>query len=134
MSVSFKIIFRPEREGIRKFFGDLEAEVMEIVWANHPVTVKRVLYFLKKKRDYAYTTAMTALNRLTVKGYLKRVKQSHAYAYTPVMSREEFLEYAVKAITGGLLKDFKSYAAPLLAGKKPSSPKKKPRRGPKKRK
>lgn len=119
---------------MKKFFGDLEAEVMEIVWSNQPVTVKRVLYFLKKKREYAYTTAMTALNRLTAKGYLKRIKKSHAYTYVPVLSREQFLEFAVEEVIGGLLKDFRGYAAPLLKSKKPKSPAKPPQKKKKGRK
>jgi len=121
MNPGFKITFHPGRSGIRKFFGDLEAEVMEIVWANNPVTVKRVLYFLKKKRDYAYTTAMTVLNRLALKGYLKRVKKSHAYTYIPALNREEFLKYAVKQVMKGLQQDFKPYLESNPAEARPGS-------------
>ncbi len=100
--------------------GGLEARVMEIIWANKSLTVKRVHYFLSKKRSYAYTTVMTIMNRLVTKCYLDRKKVSHAYEYTPLMSREEFLDYAV----GGTVKSIKSDFAEVFnrvvtAGSKP---------------
>jgi len=42
------IFFRPARSGLAKFCGELEAKIMEVVWANGPMTVKRALYFLNK--------------------------------------------------------------------------------------
>jgi len=115
-----QIILHPDRPGLEKFMGGLEARVMEIIWANKSLTVKRVHYFLSKKRSYAYTTVMTIMNRLVTKCYLDRKKVSHAYEYTPLMSREEFLDYAV----GGTVKSIKSDFAEVFnrvvtAGSKP---------------
>ena len=29
-------VFRPDRPGVRKVLGDLEAEIMELIWARPP--------------------------------------------------------------------------------------------------
>ena len=54
-------VFRPDRPGIRKVLGDLEAEIMELVWAR-PVgqgtTVRDIFEILYERRRIAYTTVM----------------------------------------------------------------------------
>lgn len=52
-------VFRPNRPGFRKVLGDLEAEVMELVWSYPPgdgVTVRGVFHVLYGRRGLAYTT------------------------------------------------------------------------------
>ncbi len=110
-----KIIYYPDRPGIRKFFGELEGAVMEIVWENHPISVKRALYLLKK--DFAYTTIMTVMNRLTAKGLLSRIKKGHSFVYEPAVSRVDFLKFAVNFVVDSARKDFSQY---LSSGAKPS--------------
>ncbi len=106
--------------------GGLEARVMEIIWVNKSLTVKRVHYFLSKERSYAYTTVMTIMNRLVTKHYLVRKKVSHAYEYTPLMSREEFLDYAVGGAVTSLKSDFADvFKRALAAGPKPKKPRRK---------
>lgn len=34
-------VFRPDRPGIRKVLGDLEAEIMEVIWASLPASTQR---------------------------------------------------------------------------------------------
>jgi predicted transcriptional regulator len=101
-----QITFRPSRSGLKMFWGELEAKLLEIIWANNPITVKRVRYFACKDGSYAYTTIMTVMNRLVVKGILTRTKKSHSFSYSPVMPREQFLDYAIDKVLSGLFKDF----------------------------
>ena len=68
--------------------GDLEAEVMSIVWGHAPVTVKDVASRLSRAR--AYNTVQTTLDRLYHKSLLVREKQSHAFIYTPRLDRAEY--------------------------------------------
>ena len=72
------ITFKPAEPRLEKFFGKLEALVIDIVWEHSPVTIKRVLYFLNidRSHEYAYTTVMTVMNRLVKKNILK---QRHNY-------------------------------------------------------
>jgi predicted transcriptional regulator len=67
--------------------GPLENEVVRAVWAaGEPITVRALLDRLNKRRrkELAYTTAMTVMNRLVEKGVLRREKQGRGYAYEAV--------------------------------------------------
>lgn len=75
-----------------KVLGELESEVMEIVWkAEDPVSVSDVLRTLSKKRKIAYTTVMTIMGRLNEKGLLKRQRLGRAYIYQATYSKDTFL-------------------------------------------
>jgi predicted transcriptional regulator len=71
-------------------FGDLEAVVMDRVWAgSEPVTVREIFDELSERRDIAYTTVMSTMDNLHRKGWLERRRVGKAYSYWPTMSREE---------------------------------------------
>ena len=108
------VFFRPARSGLAKFCGELEAKVMETVWANGAMTVKRALYFLNKENHYAYTTIMTVMSRLVEKAFLTREKQGHSYLYTPTMNKQEFLDHAIGAIITSLNQDYRTETAAHL--------------------
>ncbi|SYZ74178.1 Transcriptional repressor, CopY family (fragment) [Candidatus Zixiibacteriota bacterium] len=109
------VIYHPSRPGLEKFWGKLEAELLEIIWSNGPMTVKRALFFIRKKRLYAYTTIMTMMNHLVNKGILRREKQGHSFMYYPTVSKDEFLRSAADEIISGLLADFPEIAEPLIS-------------------
>ena len=101
-----EIIFRPANKGMEKFCGTLEALVLETVWENGTMTVKRALYYINKNHSYAYTSIMTVLNRLVKKSFLIREKKGHSFTYTPVMERAKFIKYASDIMATELKKDF----------------------------
>jgi predicted transcriptional regulator len=71
-------------------FGDLEAVVMDQVWANgDAVTVRDVFDELASRRDIAYTTVMSTMDNLHRKGWLARERSGKAYVYRATMTREE---------------------------------------------
>ena len=71
-------------------FGDLEAVVMDRVWAGEePITVRDVFDDLVTTRDIAYTTVMSTMDNLHRKGWLERERVGKAYVYSPTMTREE---------------------------------------------
>ena len=93
--------FRYNQIGLRKFLGDLECEIMELVWklAQPTVTVRDVFNALRKEREIAYTTVMTTMVRLSEKGLLNIVdKIGLANCYMPEYDREEFINTAVNMI------------------------------------
>lgn len=100
------MVFRPAEKGLRKVFGDLEADIMELVWRRGPVTVGDVWQVLRKERDLAYTTVKTVMGRLADKGYLKRRMKDRAYTYEPTMERDEFLRSVSEEVLEGLFVDF----------------------------
>src|SRR5260370_39004505 len=77
-------VFRPDRPGIRKVLGDLEAEIMELIWARPPgqgTTVPEVFEVLYERRRVAYTTAMNTMTSLAKKRLLRVDKHDLAYYY-----------------------------------------------------
>jgi predicted transcriptional regulator len=72
-------------------FGDLEAVIMDQVWAHEtPVTVRDLFEKLREDRSIAYTTVMSTMDNLHRKGWLARERDGKAYRYTAVSSREEY--------------------------------------------
>ena len=100
--------FRIHQEGMARVFGELEAKVMEAVWALNEPTVQAVCDYLGP--TYNYKTVMTVLNRLVEKGALTRQRQSRAFIYHTGQSREAFLGRVSRAIMGSLVRDFGSLA------------------------
>jgi predicted transcriptional regulator len=74
-----------------KGLGDLEAEVMELLWTlSRPLTTRDVLAELTATRELAYTTVMTVLDNLHRKGWVVREMVNRAYVYAPVTTREQY--------------------------------------------
>ncbi|MCK6573349.1 BlaI/MecI/CopY family transcriptional regulator [Myxococcota bacterium] len=93
MSFTLKRL-RPQETGLRAALPDLEAAVMEVVWAHLPraFTVRDVLHHLEATREIAYTTVMTTVDRLAQKGLLSRETSGKAYVYRAATGREAFLD------------------------------------------
>ncbi len=99
-------VFRPSEKGLRKVFGELEADVMEVIWRRGRVTVQDVWGELRKSRELAYATVKTVMNRLAEKGYLRRRDTERAHSFEPVMDREAFLRRVSDEVLEGLFVDF----------------------------
>lgn len=69
--------------------GELEADVMTVVWEKGSTTVQEVKDTLEPRRTLAYTTVMTVMSRLAEKGILIRRKHGRAYFYSPAASQEK---------------------------------------------
>ena len=110
--------FRFNQDGLRKFLGDLECEIMELVWkkANPTVTVREIYDILRRERQIAYTTVMTTMVRLAEKGLLRIVdKAGLANCYVPQESREEFIRNTVAHILEIFTKEFPQESKAFLA-------------------
>jgi predicted transcriptional regulator len=103
----YQFTFDPRKKGLRKILGDLEADVMEAIWARGQATVHDVHRRLTAAdRELAYTTVMTVMSRLADKGLLEKRKDGVAYLYVPVASKEEFTRRTVGTVLSELLDDF----------------------------
>jgi predicted transcriptional regulator len=101
--------FRTDRPGIRKVLGDLEAEIMELIWerpVDQGTTVRDIFEILYDRRRIAYTTVMSTMSRLAKKHLLQVVKQDHTYIYYPNVSQQEFISRFVDRIVADLLVNF----------------------------
>ncbi len=72
-------------------FGELEAVVMDRVWAcgDQSTTVRQVFEELAAARDIAYTTVMSTMDNLHTKGWLAREREGKAYRYWATLTREQ---------------------------------------------
>ena len=87
--------FKPHKIGLKKVLGDLEAEVMKVVWKKEQSTVRDVYEQLRLEKNLAYTTVMTIMSRLADKGLSTKAAQGNAYIYTPTVREAEFTNYEV---------------------------------------
>ena len=71
--------FKPHKAGLKKILGELEADIMEIVWDRERVAVRDVYEHLRLQKKCAYTTIMTVMGRLADKGLLNKEAQGNAY-------------------------------------------------------
>lgn len=104
--------FKPSAPGSSHVLGDLEAAVMEILWADAERSVNEVEERLRQKRDIAHTTVLTTLDRMYRKGYLTREKRAKAFVYSPRYTRSEFERIMAQEVLGALLDH---YTAPALS-------------------
>ena len=94
--------FRPTARGIKQVLGELEADVISVLWEQPSQTVVEVEERLRRKREIARTTVLTTLDRMHRKGYLAREKQGKAFVYSPRHTREEFERALAQEILGAL--------------------------------
>ena len=100
-----------------KILGNLESEIMEVIWATGQVSVRAVLLQLKKKRPIAYTTIMTVMARLHDKGILKRkMDKSGAFVYLPAKDKQSFMAQASEKIIKNFLKEYGDVAVAQFVG------------------
>ena len=72
-------------------FGDLEAAIMDVVWAaGAPVRVREVADRLNRDRPLAFNTVQTVMENLYRKGWLARSKDGRAYLYVAGRTRDEY--------------------------------------------
>ena len=81
--------------------GNLELELMEILWLHGENSVRDVVPRLS--RPLAYTTVMTTLDRLFKKGLLDRHKSDRAFVYSPSFSRQEWERRRAGNLVAGFL-------------------------------
>ncbi|OBF19513.1 BlaI/MecI/CopY family transcriptional regulator [Mycobacterium sp. ACS4331] len=72
--------------------GELEQAVMDHLWsAPEPQTVRQVHEALCERRDLAYTTVMTVLQRLAKKHLVVQHRDDRAHRYAPTHGRDELV-------------------------------------------
>jgi predicted transcriptional regulator len=72
-------------------FGELEAVIMERLWAwGRPALVREMVEELRQDRPLAYTTVMTVMENLHRKGWLRRERDGRAWRYEPTGSRSGY--------------------------------------------
>jgi len=76
--------------------GDLERDVMQLVWRHAPCTAETVREKLDRKLKES--TIRTVLRRLEEKGYVTHTVENRTYIYKPAEARQRVAAKAVKRI------------------------------------
>src|ERR1700693_5770307 len=72
-------------------FGDLEAAIMDVVWAaGTPVRVREVSEKLNRDRPLAFNSVQTVMEILYRQSWLGRRKDGRAYLYVAERSRDDY--------------------------------------------
>ena len=75
--------------------GDLQDEVMQIMWRLGESTVDDVREAQPERSRCAYTTIQTVMNRLLDRGLLERRKRSKAFVYKPQFDESELVARSI---------------------------------------
>jgi len=76
--------------------SNLELQALSVLWHEGPSTVAAVLETLPDKKDRAYTTVLSVMQRLERKHLVKRVLVGRAHVYEAAYSREAIVQHAVR--------------------------------------
>jgi BlaI family penicillinase repressor len=87
---SMKLLILSKHGRFAPLSDELELPLMEILWANGPMKGKDLHEEIRRKRDIAYTTALTVLDRLSKKGLIKKDRKSGTILFTPAISRQAY--------------------------------------------
>ncbi len=68
---------------------DAELEILHVLWANGPSTVRQVHEKLSQSRDIGYTTALKFMQIMNEKGILSREEDARSHTYTALVSEED---------------------------------------------
>jgi len=96
----------------RETLGELELEVLKVVWEIQPCTVREVAEVLGERRGSARTTVLTVMQRLHAKGFLRRRKRQGLYHYSTTVNRKKLISGLIRQFVDKVLD---GSAAPFVA-------------------
>lgn len=100
--------FKFNERGLNRFFGPLEAKIMDVLWCGGEKSIKDVQHELEKEKATNFNTVMTVMNRLVEKGILTKRLEGRTSMYQPVLTREEFVNNQSREMTQELVDEFGS--------------------------
>ena len=75
---------------------DAELDILRVLWARGPSTVREVYDVLSANRDFAYTTTLKLLQLMTEKGVTVREESGRAHLYRAAAAREDTQQHLVR--------------------------------------
>lgn len=86
--------------------GELEQQIMDIVWEQKNCSARDVLTKIERDKKLAYTTIATILQRLYDKGLLTRKESRAGHIYSPKVSRENYTKNVAKSFLKNFISSF----------------------------
>jgi len=100
--------FKVHEKGLNRFFGPLEARIMELLWEKEELSIKKVQLYLEPDKTVSFNTVMTVMNRLIEKGFLQKRHEGRTSLYAPILTKDDFLNRQSKELTHELMDEFGS--------------------------
>ena len=95
---------RLDAHGIAKVLGDLEARILEAMWAlGEPASARVVHERIAVDHAVSPMTTITVLNKLVTKRVLTRAKRHDLYHYAPILSESAFRALVSRRVVEGIL-------------------------------
>ncbi|MBD1383292.1 BlaI/MecI/CopY family transcriptional regulator [Metabacillus arenae] len=98
--------FKYDEVGLHRFFGPLEAKIMDILWDADELSIKGVQQKIEVEKPINFNTVMTVMNRLVQKGVLHKRTKGRLSIFSPVQSKKDFIEDQSKKLTENLMDEF----------------------------
>lgn len=80
---------------MQKLF-DSELKVMEIIWANEPISAKQISLLAEEAFDWNKNTTYTVIKKIEAKGYIKR--EDPGFICTSLVSRKDVCKSETKSL------------------------------------
>jgi predicted transcriptional regulator len=75
-----------------------ELEILQVLWANEPCTVRFIFEQLSQEKESGYTTVLVQLQRMTKKGLVSRYKEGKTHYYQAIPKEQEVQENLFKRL------------------------------------
>lgn len=92
--------------------SDAEYDVLEVLWAEAPLSATDVAARLVGRKDWSESTVKTLLGRLAAKGVLTHRPDGRRYLYRPAVSRADYVRAESRRLVDRL---FGGRVSPLVA-------------------
>jgi predicted transcriptional regulator len=102
------------RKRMPELRGDLQAEIMSVVWSLGEASVEDVRAQQPVRRRAAYTTVQTVMNRLAGRGLLRRKRRGRAFVYTAALQEPEYLAKTIGQRLAGASRETRQAALVTL--------------------
>lgn len=96
--------------------GDLQAQIMSVMWRLEAATVEQVRAALPPRYRGAYTTIQTVLNRLAERQLLSRHKLGNAIEYRAAISEADHLSQVIAQRLNAASSDARQTALARILG------------------
>ena len=96
--------------------GDLQLQVMEVIWRKGRASVADVHAELSARRKIAYTTVLTTLRALERRGMVAHEQVGKAYVYEPAVNRRSYAAASVDKLVDDLFAGRKEQLLSHLLG------------------
>jgi len=115
MSVTDRARRQPTSDS-RSIQGDLQSQVMSVMWRLETATVEQVRGALPPRYRGAYTTIQTVLNRLAERGLLTRQRNRNVIEYRPAISEADHVSLSIARRLDAASSDARQTALARLIG------------------